>query len=356
MIAHTHAVILAGGSGTRFWPWSRAAQPKQFLDVLGIGKTLLQSTYVRLARLLPPERIWVIGNSQHADLLAQQVPEIPPSNRLLEPLQRNTAPSILWASQVIARQAADPLLWVLPADHFIPDEELFIHLMRRVLENCDFSEAIYTVGIQPRYPHTGYGYIQFVPTSDALCHPVKTFTEKPSRELAELFLQSGDFLWNAGMFLGRAAVFQKAFQEHAPEIYEVFQEAAELENDSEALLRAFQRVPSISFDYAIMEKYQPVRVVVGEFRWWDLGGWNAVYEVSPQDEKKNALRSPALLREVEGSFFLSTLPRKLIVAEGLKDYLVVDTMDALLILPRSQEQSLRDWVQRLRSEGKVDYL
>lgn len=353
MIAQTHALILAGGSGTRFWPLSRAAHPKQFLDVLGLGRSLLQATVDRIARLLPPDRIWIVGNQQHQALIEAQVPSIPPERRLYEPLQRNTAPSILWATQKIAQIDPDALLWILPADHFIPDEDEFIQLMHQVVENCDFSEAIFTVGIRPKYPHTGYGYIQFVP-KPTLCKPVKTFTEKPSRELAELFFQSGEFLWNSGMFLATARVLRRAFQQHAPELFELFSEINL--HDPNAVLQAFRQSANISFDYAIMEKYTPVVVVEGNFRWWDLGGWNAVHEVSPHDPDGNTTFSHAYLKSVKNSFVFSQNPQKVIIVEGLEDYLVIDTADALLILPRAQEQSIREWVQRLRTEGKSAYL
>ncbi|MCX7606111.1 MAG: sugar phosphate nucleotidyltransferase [Bacteroidia bacterium] len=354
MIEKTHAVILAGGVGSRFWPASRSARPKQFLDILGTGKTVLTSTISRVRRLLPPERIWLVGNQQHSALIVEQAAEISPHRRLLEPFQRNTAASILWATETVFREDPEALLWILPADHFIPEEEGLITLVQRLLRECDFSEAIFTIGIKPRYPHTGYGYIQYVPISGRICQPVKTFTEKPSRELAEVFLQSGDFLWNSGMFFARAAVLRHAFQLHATELWEVFQGISL--QDGMAVREAFQQAPAISFDYAIMEKYHPVMVVQGEFSWWDLGGWNSVHEVSPHDEEGNTLRAKVLLKGVQDTLFFSSQPKKLIIAEGLKGYLVIDTEDALLILPREEEQTIREWVQRLRSEGEIEYL
>ncbi|MCX8112767.1 MAG: sugar phosphate nucleotidyltransferase [Bacteroidia bacterium] len=353
MIAQTHAVILAGGSGTRFWPLSRASRPKQFLDVLGTKKSLLQSTVERVSLLLPPERIWLSAYRMHQALVESQLGDFPPHRCLYEPLQRNTAPSILWATEVIARQYPDAILWIMPADHFIPDVEAFVQLVRSVLETCDFSEAIYTIGIRPRYPHTGYGYIQFIP-KPTLCKPVKTFTEKPSKELAELFIQSGDFLWNSGIFIAHVSVLRRSFSQHAPEIYELF---ADIDvSDPEAVLKAFQQVPAISFDYAVMEKYTPVAVVEGNFRWWDLGGWNALYEVSAHDPNGNSLFTKAFLGSVKNCLLVSSEPKKVIVVDGLSDYLVVDTPDALLILPRAQEQTLREWVQRLRTEGGSEYV
>ncbi|MCS6895419.1 MAG: sugar phosphate nucleotidyltransferase [Bacteroidia bacterium] len=353
MIEKTHALVLAGGSGTRFWPVSRMNRPKQFLDVLGIGKTLLQATIERVNQLLPLERIWLSANQQHQHLIETQTPHIPPERRLYEPLQRNTAPSILYAVEVIARQFPEALMWILPADHFIPDQEEFLRLIESIINNCDFSEAIFTIGIRPSHPHTGYGYIQFIP-KPTLCKPVKTFTEKPSKELAELFIQSGDFLWNSGMFLARAAVLKEAFSQFAPDLYEIFSDM-DL-SDPSSLLKAFQQAPAISFDYAIMEKYPTVMVIEGNFRWWDLGGWNAIHEVSPHDQWGNSSYAQVRTQSVKECLFFSDNPKKIIVAEGLSGYLIIDTADALLILPRSQEQSIRDWVQRLRTEGNSEYL
>lgn len=354
MRENVHVLILAGGSGTRFWPLSRAAKPKQFLDVVGIGKSLLQATWDRVTQLIPPERVWVAGHQQHADLLRAQLPAAFPDRLLLEPIQRNTAATILWATELLAQEDPTAILWILPADHFIPDEGPFLTLLHRIFTQCDFSEAIFTVGIKPRYPHTGYGYIQFVPTPNRLCQPVKTFTEKPSYELAEVFLQSGDFLWNSGMFIAQVSVLQKAFRQHLPEMYEIF--CGMTFREGEPLRQAFQRAPSISFDYAIMERYQPVMVVEGQFRWWDLGGWNALYEISPKEGQENALRAHAYVQGTKRSLILSSQPSKLLIVSGLEDFLVIDTEDALLILPRTEEQSIREWVQRLRTEGETAYL
>jgi mannose-1-phosphate guanylyltransferase len=351
-----HGVILAGGMGTRFWPVSRAAHPKQFLDVLGIGKSLLQATYGRLRQRLNPDHIWVVGAQMHAELLRAQLPELDRSHLLLEPLQRNTAPSILWASTYIHAHDPEAVLWIVPADHYIPDEADFLALMDRLFAQCNLHKGIYTVGIRPTSPHTGYGYIQYLPSSseETFCYKVKTFTEKPSRELAEVFLQSGDFLWNSGMFIARASTLLQAYEKHAPELYELLSDVKEYE---EGLLRErFQQCPSISFDYAIMEKYEEVYVVEGKFRWWDLGGWEAVYQVLPHDAQGNVFHGQVLSEGVKDSFVFGAVSGRLIYVVGLEGYLVVDTADALLILPRAQEQHIRGIVGRLQAEGKDDYL
>jgi mannose-1-phosphate guanylyltransferase len=353
---NVHGVILAGGMGTRFWPVSRAAHPKQFLDVLGIGKSLLQATYGRLRQRLNPDHIWVVGAQMHAELLRAQLPELDRSHLLLEPLQRNTAPSILWASTYIHAHDPEAVLWIVPADHYIPDEADFLALMDRLFAQCNLHKGIYTVGIRPTSPHTGYGYIQYLPSSseEIFCYKVKTFTEKPSRELAEVFLQSGDFLWNSGMFIARASTLLQAYEKHAPELYELLSDVKEYE---EGLLRErFQQCPSISFDYAIMEKYEEVYVVEGKFRWWDLGGWEAVYQVLPHDAQGNVFHGQVLSEGVKDSFVFGAVSGRLIYVVGLEGYLVVDTADALLILPRAQEQHIRGIVGRLQAEGKDDYL
>ncbi len=352
-----HGVILAGGMGTRFWPMSRMAQPKQFLDVLGTGKSLLQSTYARLRRRLAPERIWVVGAQMHKDLLWAQLPDIPAARLLLEPLQRNTAASILWITARLYAQDKEAVLWIVPADHYIPDEAEFLSLMDRLFTHCDLTRGIYTVGIRPTSPHTGYGYIQYLPPSaegTGYCYRVKTFTEKPSRELAEVFLQSGDFLWNSGMFITSASTLLKAYEKHAPELYELLAGSADFEED--VLRERFQQCPSISFDYAIMEKYEEVYVVEGKFRWWDLGGWEAVYQVLPHDANGNLLRGQVMVEGVKDSFVFGASSQRLVYVVGLEGYLVLDTADALLILPRVQEQHIRAIVGRLQAEGKADYL
>jgi mannose-1-phosphate guanylyltransferase len=353
---NVHGVILAGGMGTRFWPVSRAAHPKQFLDVLGIGKSLLQATYGRLRQRLNPDHIWVVGAQMHADLLRAQLPELDRSHLLLEPLQRNTAPSILWASTYIHAHDPEAVLWIVPADHYIPDEADFLALMDRLFAQCNLHKGIYTVGIRPTSPHTGYGYIQYLPPSseEAFCYKVKTFTEKPSRELAEVFLQSGDFLWNSGMFIARASTLLQAYEKHAPELYELLSDVKEYE---EGLLRKrFQQCPSISFDYAIMEKYEEAYVVEGNFRWSDLGGWEGAYQVLPHDAQGNVFHGQVLSEGVKDSFVFGAVSGRLIYVVGLEGYLVVDTADALLILPRAQEQHIRGIVGRLQAEGKDDYL
>jgi len=353
-----HGVILAGGLGTRFWPISRAARPKQFLDMLSLGKSLLQATYERLCKLIPAENIWVVGSRQHAELLKAQLPTLPPSHILLEPFQRNTAPSILWAAALIQAQDPEAVLWIVPADHYIPQEEALLTLIQKIFAQCALRRGIYTVGIRPTYPHTGYGYIQYLPSpseAPTLCRKVKTFTEKPSRALAEVFLQSGDFLWNSGMFIAKAAILLEAYTEHAPEMYELLSKSATF--SEELLLERFQHCPSISFDYAIMEKYREVYVVEGSFQWWDLGSWEALYRVSPSDAHGNVIHGQVLTEAVSNSLLYTQQPSRLMYVVGLDAYLVLDTEDALLILPRSEEeQHIRGIVGRLKAEGKTPYL
>ncbi len=352
-----YGVILAGGMGTRFWPVSRSTYPKQFLDVLGLGKSLLQATYERLRQRLRPEQIWVLGAQMHQDLLTTQLPELPKNHLLLEPLQRNTAASILWAASHLHAQDDDAILWILPADHYIPDEADFLSLMDRLFSQCNLHRGIYTIGIRPTSPHTGYGYIQYLPPHserNLSCYKVKTFTEKPSRELAEVFLQSGEFLWNSGMFIAKAATILQAYEKHAPELYELLAGSAEYE--ASHLRERFQRCPSISFDYAIMEKYEEVYVMEGNFRWWDLGGWEAVYQVLPHTPEGNVIRGQVFVEGVRDSFLFSASSERLVYVVGLEAYLVLDTEDALLILPRAQEQHIRGIVGRLQAEGKTDYL
>ncbi len=349
-----HAVILAGGVGTRFWPVSRVSRPKQFLDILGTGHSLLELSYERATGLA--DQLWVVGHRRHEKLLGEHLPTISPARLLLEPLQRDTAPAILWATSRIYAEDPEAVLWILPADHYVPDLNAFRQLMRQIFQRCDLSQGIYTVGIRPTHPHTGYGYIQYVqaPEHQGPCYKVKTFTEKPSKSLAEVFLQSGDFLWNSGMFIAKADTLRKAYQIYAPEIYELLADAEAL--SEEALQARLQHCPAISFDYAIMEKYPETYVVEGNFRWWDLGSWEAVYQVAAHDQDGNVCRGQVYTDGVHNSFILSTSPQRLIYVVGLSDVFVLDTSDALLILPRAQEQHVRHIVSRLQSEGKTNYL
>lgn len=349
-----HAVILAGGVGTRFWPVSRVSRPKQFLDILGMGHSLLALSYQRAKGLV--DQLWVVGHRRHEALLREQLPELSARHLLLEPLQRDTAPAILWAASHIYAEDPAAILWILPADHYIPDVEAFQALMRLIFQQCDLSRGIYTIGIRPTHPHTGYGYIQYVqaPAQIDPCHKVKTFTEKPSRSLAEVFLQSGDFLWNSGMFIAKAEILRKAYQTYAPEIYELLGDSATLSDED--LQMRLQQCPTISFDYAIMEKYPEAYVVEGNFRWWDLGSWEAVYQVSARDEAGNVCRGQVYTDGVRDSFLFSASPQRLVYVVGVSEIFVLDTADALLILPRSQEQHVRHIVSRLQSEGKTQYL
>lgn len=345
-----HALILAGGKGTRFWPLSREKKPKQFLDILGTGRSLLESTLQRIQPLQPV--IWIIGAQEHEALLK---PYSPPAHILLEPIAKNTAPAILYALLQIHRQDPEGIVLCLPADHYIPDEKIFQDQIAQTLQKCPLDKTIYTFGIPPTHPHTGYGYIQYTPSEkEKFCYPVRTFTEKPSLELAAKFVESEEFLWNSGMFLFKAEIGLKAYQTYAPELYELFSPLAE---NPQELHERYQRAHAISFDYAIMEKYPSVAVVKGRFRWWDLGSWNALASFLPHDNQENAANhTECLFLHAQNNLVFGSQSHKILVLMGVENLIVVDTPDALLITHKSQEQEIRHVVQTLTYNRKEIYL
>ncbi|MGQ9864063.1 MAG: mannose-1-phosphate guanylyltransferase [Bacteroidia bacterium] len=345
-----HALILAGGRGTRFWPLSREKKPKQFLDILDTGQSLLESTLQRVRPLQP--KLWIIGAQEHKTLLE---PYHTQAHILLEPIAKNTAPAILYALLQIHRQDPEAIVLCLPADHYIPDEKIFQDQVLHTLQKCPLDRAIYTFGIPPTYPHTGYGYIQYAPSAaEQFCYSVRTFTEKPSRELATKFVESGEFLWNSGMFLFSAQVGLKAYQTYAPELYELFLPLVE---NPQELHERYQQAHAISFDHAIMEKYPSVAVVKGRFRWWDLGSWNALASLLPHDNQDNATcHTECLFLHAQNNLVVGSQPHKILVLMGVENLIVVDTPDALLITHKSQEQEIRHIVQNLTYNRKEIYL
>lgn len=352
---------MCGGVGSRFWPFSRTAMPKQFLDFFGTGTSLLQMTVDRVSPLVPPENIILVTNEAYKPLVSEQLPQIPAQNILLEPARRNTAPCICWAAHHI--YARDPLasIMTLPSDHLILKEEAFRQAMAKGLDYVETHEALLTLGIRPTAPETGYGYIQQgVFCTDSLdVAKVRCFTEKPTLEMAKVLLASGDFLWNSGIFLWRASTILDTFATLSPDIAEVFDAGGKVYGTSremEFIAEAFPSAPSISVDYAIMEKASNVYVMPVDLGWSDLGTWGALYEVSPKNRDGNVTQNCKLIaRDCEGSVF-AIKGDKIVVASGLKDYIVAENGNALLIAPRAQEQEIRTMVNEVKARFGPDYI
>lgn len=351
---------MCGGVGSRFWPFSRTDMPKQFLDFFGTGKSLLQLTAERVAPLVPQERIIVVTNEAYAPIVREQLPLVPESNILLEPARRNTAPCICWAARHIAAIDPDASIITLPSDHLILKTDAFLQAMAEGLDFVETRDALLTLGIMPLRPETAYGYIQRGDPADAPgTLKVKSFTEKPTLEMARVLLESGDFFWNSGIFLWRASVILEAFARYAPEIAEVFDPGARFFGTPEEnafIAEAFPTAPNISIDYAVMEKASNVYVKTVDLGWSDLGNWGALHDVSPHTAEGNVTQGCKVLTpDCSGSIF-AVKGDKIIVAAGLKDYIVAENGNALLIVPRSREQEIKTMLSEVRSRYGEKYL
>ncbi len=354
----TYAVIMAGGVGTRFWPASRQALPKQFLTVGG-SRTLLQQTVDRLDGLVDDARVFVVTHADYVDMTRQQLPGVPPENVLGEPVARNTAPCIAYAAATIAARDADATLVVLPADHLIRHEKQFREVLRVAIEKAQQPGALVTIGITPTHPETGYGYIQFDGTFDAAedaphAFPVRTFAEKPDLATAERFIDSGDFLWNSGMFVWRAATILGAFERYLPDVYEAFLPVQDGDDAPGTVEMAYARCPKISIDYGVMEHAERVFVVPGQFGWSDVGDWRAVFDLEQTDAQGNALYGTVIAES--SSRCLVRGRDKLIALVGIHDAIVVETDDALLVCHRDNAQRVKNLVEYMSLNGYERYL
>lgn len=346
---------MAGGIGSRFWPMSTSKIPKQFLDVLGNGETLLQQAFRRLSKICPPSQILIVTNTDYKDICKKQLPNIKEQNILCEPARRNTAPCIAYASFKIQHENRDANIIVAPSDHLITNEDEFERIVKECLEVSAQKDYLITLGIKPSRPETGYGYIQFSEKSckeNETLRKVKTFTEKPNLEIAQQFLDSGDFLWNSGMFIWSVSSIVLSIEKLLPEMYEVFLEGKELYNTDDEIdfiNRVFPTCKNISIDYGIMEKSKNVFVYPSDFGWSDLGTWGSLENHIEADEFNNTLISKQVLLYDSENNIVKLPKEKVAVIQGMDGYIIVDTKEALLICKKEEEQKIKQFVADIKN-------
>ena len=360
MNKNNYVAIMAGGIGSRFWPISRADYPKQFLDILNTGRTLIQATFDRFVKFIPVENIYIISFEQYRDIVAKQIPEIPVENILCEPSRKNTAPCVAYISYKLRQLNADANLICAPADHIISNEEAFEKVCTDALEFTAHIKGLITLGINPTHPNTGYGYIQFDQQAvSENVFKVKTFTEKPDKQLAKTFLASGDFLWNSGIFVWQVKNIIKAFEKHLPEIAEVFEAEKNnfnTNNEKQATERIYPQCVNISIDYGVMEKADNVYIIPSSFGWSDLGSWSSTYENLEKDYLGNAVVGNNVMVIDATNNVVHAENKKLIVLQGLDDFVVVDTKDVLLICKKEKEQDIKEYVAEIKRNKGDKYL
>jgi mannose-1-phosphate guanylyltransferase len=357
---HTYVAIMAGGIGSRFWPVSRTNYPKQFLDILGTGSTLIQQTMQRFRAIVPPENIFVVTSNDYIDLVKEQLPDLPADNIIGEPFRKNTAPCIAYISFKLLQKDPESSLIVAPADHLILEEDRFLDVCTNALAFVNSQDALVTIGIKPTHPNTGYGYIQHDTDSvtDSI-YQVKTFTEKPNRELAQTFIDSGDFLWNSGIFVWQTRRIVDAFRKYLPEMYELFSSEPEkynTEEETDLIETIYPQCTNISIDFGVMEKADNVFVIPAAFGWSDLGTWNSAWENMEKDYLENACAGNSVMVVDATRCVVHTQPDKLVILQGLDDFIVVDTKDVLLICKKEKEQEIKDYVAEVKRNIGDAYL
>jgi len=354
---------MAGGIGSRFWPLSKSTMPKQFLDILGTGRTFLQQTFDRFKQVCPVENFLVVTSIDYKDLVMSQLPELSEPQILLEPLRRNTAPCIAYASYKIQQLNPDANIIVAPSDHLIIQEETFVNEIEKGLEFVSQNNALLTLGIRPSRPETGYGYIQIenmIPVGEIEnLHEVKTFTEKPDLELAKIFVESGEFFWNSGIFLWSLSSILKAFDQHLSAVSELFLRGKKLYGTSDEIAflnKTYSECQNISIDYGIMEKANNVYVLCSDFGWSDLGTWGSLYENSTKDQSGNVMSGENVMLYGTTNCIVNMPKEKLVVVQGLSDYIVVESEGTLLICKRDDEQQIRQFVNDVRMNKGNQYV
>ena len=347
MSSNKFCIIMAGGVGSRFWPVSRNAYPKQFLDILGTGRSFLQATVDRFCRIIPAENIFIVSAKQYETLIAEQVPQIPKQNVLLESRKRNTAPCIAYATYKLYKKNPDASVVVTPADHLILNEDVFLETIDTILEHTEKSDSLFTIGIKPSRPETQYGYIQVNKSKAEVVrghasYQVKTFTEKPDLDMAKVFFNSGEFLWNSGIFVWNLKTIKKEIETHLPDIATSFSDLSDVYDtdlEQQKVDAVYDACSSISIDYGVMEKTDKCRVFEASFGWSDLGTWESLYAQGSKDELGNLVNAEkTMLDKVKNSIIVSSDKNKLVVLNDLENYIVISTDDVLLVCPRDEKK------------------
>lgn len=360
-LSHNYILIMAGGIGTRFWPFSRTRLPKQFHDLQGSGKTMLQDTVARFEGVCPLENIYIVTSRHYKQIILEQLPMLAEQQVLTEPARKNTAPCIAYGCYKILSKDPEANILVAPADHVIGNDELFRKTALKSLEQVKNNDVLVTFGISPSRPDTGYGYIQYHQSKGLIgwlknspFKKVKTFTEKPALELAKTFVESGEFLWNAGIFVWSGKAIVKALEQHIPEIAEAFAEAKEFffsPQEAAAIEKAYSLCRNISIDFAVMEKADNVYVIPCDFGWSDLGTWKSLYEISEKDEAENVVFGTTLLYDTQHCI-IKTPSERLVVVKGLDNFIIAEHENVLLICPKDDEQQVKDMVADAKKKGK----
>ncbi|WP_299901091.1 mannose-1-phosphate guanylyltransferase [uncultured Aquimarina sp.] len=345
-----YAILMAGGVGSRFWPVSTAEFPKQFHDMLGTGETLIQRTFKRLERIIPTENIFILTNERYNDLVLSQLPKVTQRQVVTEPAMRNTAPCILYAALKIHKENSDAVMVVAPSDHWIEDETAFTNNLEQCFEACSAQNILMTLGIQPAFPNTGYGYIQYQEEAKPI-KKVAQFTEKPDYETAKQFLNQGNYLWNAGIFIWSANSILSAFKEFQKEMTALFEKGMDVYNTNEEedfIANNYPLAENISIDYAILENAQNVYVLPATFDWNDLGTWGSLYDKLEKTESNDAIVNARVLSEDASGNMIRTSDDKIVVVDGLNDYIIVDKKEVLLIYPKKKEQDIKQVLKKVK--------
>ncbi|PCJ82528.1 MAG: mannose-1-phosphate guanylyltransferase [Bacteroidetes bacterium] len=353
-----YAVLMAGGVGSRFWPISTSSYPKQFHDMLGTGDTLIQKTFKRLNKFVPAENILILTNERYNDLVLEQLPMVKQKQVVLEPAMRNTAPCILYAALKIQKENPNAVMIVAPSDHWIEDEEAFAKDVKTCFDKCEKEEVLCTLGIKPSFPNTGFGYIEFEKGSSVALKKVSQFREKPDYETAKDFLNQGNFLWNAGIFMWGANTIVNAFKKYQPEQFKLFESGISSYNTSEEqsfINENYEKAADISIDYAILEQSKSIYVLPATFDWNDLGTWGSLYDKLDKDQNNNAVVNAQVLSEDAQGNMIRSSKGKVVVVDGLNDYIIVDKEEVLLIYPKSKEQDIKKVLGKVKDKFGAHY-